>query len=138
MQRLFSHVDLRVREVEPARAFYDELLAEFGFFRVEGLFPDHEPTWRRKEWQANDEFIGLTVDDAFAPNANRIAFHATSREQVDRASAVARRAGALNVDGPEDYSGYYAMFCDDPAGNPLEICYLTHHRYVTGSGASEK
>lgn len=131
-QRLFSHVDLRVKDVAAATRFYDTFLAAFAFLRVKGLFPDDEPTWRREHWQANDEFIGLTVDPEFVPNANRIAFHATSREQVDRATEALRKAGARDVDGPADYSGYYATFCDDPEGNKLEVCFLTHHRYVTG------
>jgi predicted lactoylglutathione lyase len=132
MQRLFSHVDLRVKDVAPSTEFYDVLLAEFGFVRVKGLFPDDEPTWRRERWKANDEFIGLTVDPKFIPNANRIAFHATSREQVDRATAALWKAGARDIDGPQDYSGYYATFCEDLAGNKLEVCFLTHHRFVEG------
>jgi predicted lactoylglutathione lyase len=131
-QRLFSHVDLRVKDVVAATKFYDVFLAEFGFVRVKGVFSDNEPTWRREHWQANDEFIGLTVDPEFVPNANRIAFHATSPEQVDRATAALQRAGAGDIDGPTDYGGYYATFCDDPEGNKLEVCYLTHHGYVTG------
>lgn len=133
MQRLFSHVDLRVRNLPAARRFYDAFLAEFGFMCVtEPPFTEEEPTWRRERWQANDEFIGLTVDAEFAPNQNRIAFHATSQEQVNRITRVLRKIGARDVDGPADYQGYYATFFEDPDGNKLEVCYLTHHRLVTG------
>jgi hypothetical protein len=90
------------------------------------------PSSRRAHWQANDEFIGLAPDANFVPNANRIAFHATSREQVDRVTAALRNAGAVDVDGPADYSGYYATFCEDLEGNKLEVCYLTHHGRCAG------
>ncbi len=69
MQRLFSHVDLRVRSVAAVLKFYDAFLAEFGFIRViEAPFTEEEPTWRREHWRANDEFIGLTADPEFMPN----------------------------------------------------------------------
>jgi catechol 2,3-dioxygenase-like lactoylglutathione lyase family enzyme len=133
MQRLFSHVDLRVRSVAAVLKFYDAFLAEFGFIRViEAPFTEEEPTWRREHWRANDEFIGLTADSEFMPNENRIAFHATSREQVDRITHVLRQVGARDVDGPADYHGYYATFFEDPDGNRFEVCYLTHHRRVSG------
>jgi predicted lactoylglutathione lyase len=56
----------------------------------------------------------------------RIAFRASSREEVDRLAEVARAAGARDVDGPEPYGGsprYYAVFFEDVDGNKLEICY---------------
>lgn len=133
MHRLFSHVDLRVRDVASVLKFYDIFLAEFGFTRLTQLpFTEEEPTWRREHWQANDEFIGLTEDREFKPNENRIAFHATSREQVDRITRVLEQVQARDIDGPTDYQGYYATFFEDPDGNRFEVCFLTHHRLVSG------
>jgi predicted lactoylglutathione lyase len=64
------------------------------------------------------------------PNANRIAFWAETREEVDRLAALAAlavEAGARNMSGPKpmpEYGGAcYAAFFDDPSGNPLEICH---------------
>jgi len=132
--RLFSHIDLRVTDGPRAIAFYDLLLAELGFFRSHGGgFTDEEPTWRRAQWRANDEFFGLTIDPDFAPNQNRIAFHAASPEDVDRISAVLTEAGAVDIDGPSEYGGYYATFCEDPDGNRLEICFLTKHQGLAAS-----
>ncbi|HEY8314181.1 MAG TPA: VOC family protein [Candidatus Baltobacteraceae bacterium] len=137
MQRLFSHVDLRVRDGARALAFYDALLAEFDFVRVtEFPFTEAEPTWRRQNWRANDEFFGFIIDSAFVPNANRVAFHATSREQVDRVTVAVRRANANEVDGPMEYDGYYATFFEDPDGNRLEVCYLTKHGGLCGGATS--
>jgi catechol 2,3-dioxygenase-like lactoylglutathione lyase family enzyme len=127
--RLFSHVDLRVRDGARALAFYDAVLGAFGFVRVTAPpFTEEEPTWRRPGWKANDEFFGFIIDPAFSPNANRIAFHAASVEEVDGVTEIAARAGARDVDGPANYDGYYASFFEDPDGNPLEICYLTKHQ----------
>lgn len=133
-QRLFSHVDLRVRDGARALKFYDALMREFGFVRVtDPPFTEAEPTWRREQWNANDEFFGFIVHPNFQPNENRIAFHATSREQVDRITEVLRREGARDIDGPADYDGYYATFFDDLDGNSLEVCYLTKHGGLPGS-----
>jgi catechol 2,3-dioxygenase-like lactoylglutathione lyase family enzyme len=132
-RRLISHIDLRVREPERGLAFYDALLGAFGFERVTTPpFGPDEPTWRRPHWRANDEFFGFVVDPELVPNANRLAFQAYSPEEVDRATAAARRAGARDVDGPTDYGGYYASFFEDPDGNRLEICFLTKHQGLVG------
>ncbi|HEY8297550.1 MAG TPA: VOC family protein [Candidatus Baltobacteraceae bacterium] len=132
--RLLSHIDLRVRDGARALAFYDTLLAEFGFLRVtEPPFTAVEPTWRRERWEANDEFFGFIVDPEFVPNQNRIAFHASSRDQVDRVTDAARKANARDIDGPEDYGGYYASFFEDPDGNRLEVCFLTKHGGLPGN-----
>ena len=132
-RRLFSHVDQRVRDRDRGLAFYDALLGAFGFERVTAPpFGADEPTWRRPGWQANDEFFGFAVDPELVPNANRLAFQAYSREEVDRVTERARQAGARDVDGPADYDGYYASFFEDPDGNRLEICFLTKHQGLTG------
>lgn len=122
----FQHVDIRVSDMDQARRFYGALLPALGFgtssvgehfhcFNAEG-----EPPWQ--------PWFGFTEDRDHRPNANRIAFAAASREEVDRLAAVASAAGALKMSGPRacpEYSAtYYAAFFDDPCGNPLEICYI--------------
>jgi catechol 2,3-dioxygenase-like lactoylglutathione lyase family enzyme/ketosteroid isomerase-like protein len=134
VQRLLSHIDLRVRDGARALAFYDAFLAEFGFQRVtEAPFTEDEPTWRPAGWSANDEFFGFVIDPEFTPNENRIAFHAADREQVDRVTSLLRTIGARDIDGPEGYDGYYATFFEDPDGNLLEVCYLARHQGLTGT-----
>ncbi len=132
--RLFSHVDLRVRDGGRALAFYDALLGVFGFQRVvTSAFDEAEPVWRYANWKANDEFFGFVVDPEFRPNQNRIAFHAPTREHIDRATEALRSVNAPNLDGPVDYGGYYATFFDDPDGNRLEVCFLTRHGDLEGA-----
>lgn len=121
----FQHVDIRVRDMEEAWAFYSEILPAIGF----------EEGWQGKRFRGFDAggtlpdrpWFGFTEDRDHRPNANRIAFLATSRERVDALGERLRSAGARNVSGPRDcpeYSPtYYAVFFEDPSGNCLEVCY---------------
>jgi catechol 2,3-dioxygenase-like lactoylglutathione lyase family enzyme len=121
--RRFDHIDLRVRELAPARRFYSQILPELGF-----TIDSSGEEWCI--WQAAGagpvEFFGFTEEPAHRPNDNRIAFWAESRAEVDRLAEIVRRAGGLNLEGPalwREYSpGYYAFFFEDPSGNKLEIC----------------
>lgn len=122
--RLFDHIDLRVKNRKAAQRFYAQVLPAIGF-RVDksgdrwGLF--------EAEGSAAVEFFGFTEEADHQPNGNRIAFWALSREAVDNAAEVVRKAGGMNIEGPElcvDYSpGYYAVFFEDPDGNKLEVCH---------------
>lgn len=122
--RIFDHIDLRVAEMAPARKFYGQLLPALGFTEASGnddvrtyQAPGDKPT----------AFFAFEIDRKHSPNANRIAFWAESRAEVDRLAEVVRQAGGRNIEGPElcrEYSpGYYAVFFEDPSGNKLEICF---------------
>lgn len=125
MKPLYSHIDLRVRDRERAVAFYDPIMRCFGFELEERKPGDEWPTWRRPGDDRNGEFFGFEVDPNHKPNENRLAFRCTSKEEVDRVTAVALEAGALDMDGPIVYTPrYYASFFDDPDGNKLEVCFL--------------
>ena len=121
--RHFDHIDLRVRDVERAKKFYVPVLKALGF-TVDQKVRD----WVSYEAPSKDgkptEFFGFTHDPNHKPNENRIAFWAETREEVDRIVAVARAAGAKNIEGPEVYEepNYYAVFFEDPEGNKLEVC----------------
>jgi catechol 2,3-dioxygenase-like lactoylglutathione lyase family enzyme len=122
----FSHIDLRVRELEPASAFYRRLLPELGFTE---LYFEGKPCvgaatpepWPRKA------FFELNVAPDHQANQNRIAFAADSPEKVDAVGRLLRGIGAKNIEGPElvgEYSaGYYAVFFEDPSGNLLEVVF---------------
>lgn len=63
-------------------------------------------------------------DREHRPNRNRIAFWADSRERVDELAAQLARIGAVAIENPNFVSEtYYAVYFNDPSGNPLEICY---------------
>ncbi len=122
----YQHVDIRVTDLTVARAFYAELLPAVGFPSAGGsvftVFSGAgEPPSR--------PWFGFIEDRQHRPNANRIAFWAESREEVDRLAQVVRQAGGRISSGPREcpeYSEtYYAVFFEDPSGNCLEVCHLT-------------
>lgn len=118
----FGHIDLRVNDAEAALAFYSKLLPALGFTRT-----FHGGGWyvfASEGELPHAAFFGMTEDRNHVANANRIAFWASSREEVDRIAAVVREAGGQNIEGPgpEPYSKtYYAVFFEDPSGNRLEV-----------------
>jgi catechol 2,3-dioxygenase-like lactoylglutathione lyase family enzyme len=121
MPRLFDHVDLRVRDLALAGPFYRQLLPLLGFTArvdIDGWIQFEAPG------TGPAEFFGVTEDKAHHPNRSRIAFWAESKQRVDALAAAIRPLGARNIEGPDFESPtYYAVYFDDPSGNPLEICH---------------
>ncbi len=122
---LYDHVDLRVTDLRKVRALYDALLPALGFTLIEDGAEEinyHEPGKQRSR-----PFFGLMLDRDHRPDRSRIAFRASSRDEVDRLAAIAHKAGAPAFEPPENYSAeypwYYATFFEDADGNKLEICY---------------
>ena len=122
--RLFDHIDLRVKNRANAQRFYSAILPAIGF-----RLNKSGERWGLFEAEGNGavDFFGFTEDPGHRPNGNRIAFWAPNREAVDKVGEIARKAGALKIEGPElcvEYSpGYYAVFFEDPDGNQLEVCF---------------
>jgi catechol 2,3-dioxygenase-like lactoylglutathione lyase family enzyme len=126
VKHILSHVDLRVRDRAQAVAFYDVVLGALGHVRSDGKSFVTFASPDAVDGTESDIWFGMTVDPAMTPGLTRIAFAASSRAEVERAAAVAREAGALNVEGPDSSYGpeYYAVFFEDPDGNRLEVCCL--------------
>ena len=122
--RRLDHIDLRVKDLDVARKFYEKLLPAIGFTcdRSDSEWGTFYSVGRDKV----SDFFGFTEDRDHQPNGTRIAFWADTREEVDRIAQLAREIGGENLEGPEicpNYSpGYYAFFFEDPDGNKLEIC----------------
>jgi catechol 2,3-dioxygenase-like lactoylglutathione lyase family enzyme len=120
----YGHVDLRVRDLAAAQAFYDELLPALGFTERY-----HGERW--KVWATTDElpwtaYFAITESVEHVANENRIAFAVGANADVERVAEVARRAGALELTGPKEMPygpGYYAIFFADPSGNRLEVYF---------------
>lgn len=123
MPRIFDHVDLRVRDLVAAGPFYRRLLPLLGFtvrVDIEGWLQFEAPG------DGVSEFFGVTEDQEHHPNKSRIAFWADSVARVDELAAALGELGALNIEGPgHEADFYYAVYFDDPSGNPLEICHRT-------------
>jgi catechol 2,3-dioxygenase-like lactoylglutathione lyase family enzyme len=119
----FGHIDLRVRDLGAAQAFYEMLLPALGF-----TARYHGEQW--KVWATTEElpataYFGVTESADHVANTNRIAFWVAAPEDVDRLAGFARDAGALQFSGPKfmpTYGpGYYAVYFADPSDNRLEI-----------------
>ena len=121
MPRLLDHIDIRVRDLDACANFYRSLLPLIGFTEqvaIEG--------WIQFEGSGPGvtEFFGITEDRDHQPNRSRIAFWADSAEKIDQIAARLAAFGALNIEPPEwEVPTYYAVYFEDPSGNPLEICY---------------
>ncbi len=128
MKNPFSHIDQRVPDLDSGVAFYGALLPEVGFSRYLG-------GQAFREWTTDggagpsQPWFGITENRDHVPNVNRVAFWVESRSEVDRIAQVVREAGAVNVSGPKEMReytrSYYAVFFEDPWGNPLEVVHST-------------
>ena len=131
MPRIFDHVDLRVRDIEVAGPFYRQFLPLLGFtvsVDIEGWIQFEAPGL------VASEFFGVTEDSDHIPNRSRIAFWADSIQRVDELASAVRDLRAEKIEGPGFESpSYYAVYFNDPSGNPLEICYRSES--FTGKSA---
>ena len=118
----FGHIDLRVRDIGAAVAFYDALLPTLGF--TERYHGDAWKVWATTEPLPSTGYFAITGDPGHIANGNRIAFWVESAAEVDRVAAIADEAGATELSGPKPMPygpGYYAAFFADPSGNRLEV-----------------
>jgi hypothetical protein len=108
---LFSHIDMRVRDAEAVRPFYDAFMALFGT----------EPTTPRVVRYGYTRRYGSIRADFF-----NIFEDPNTRPKV---ASVVRLHGGQNIEGPQYFDQhhptFYAVFFEDPLGNRFEVC---HHR----------
>ena len=121
----FSHIDLRVADIDAALGFYEVMLPELGFTRRRG-----GPEWQVFATEGElpaAAFFSIVESREHRPNDNRIAFWRESPAEVDRIAVVLNRIGARIESGPSEvpeYKGeYYAVFFEDPSGNLLEVVH---------------
>ena len=127
MPRRLDHIDLRVSDLEKAELFYSKLLPALGFTRASDIGGWLQ--FNAETGETTSEFFGMTESKTHQPNENRIAFWATSNEEVDRLAKLLHQIGAQNIEGPGFDEGptYYAVFFEDLFGNRLEICHRTQN-----------
>lgn len=120
----FSHIDLRVPNMEATLPFYEKLLPALGFTRT-----FHSSSWR--VFAADGElpsaaYFAITEDPAHTPNVNLIGFWAASREEVDQIAKLVQESGGKIKDGPRQFpfsKSYYAVYFEDPCGNQYELVH---------------
>jgi catechol 2,3-dioxygenase-like lactoylglutathione lyase family enzyme len=118
------HVELCTSDLERSIGFWDWLLGELGYESKDewesGRSWIREPTYIVVKRATNVE----TQFDRDAPGLNHVAFHAKSREQVDKLTADVRERDDATVlyDEQHPYAGgYYALYCENLDGVKVEI-----------------
>lgn len=123
---LLNHLDLTVTDLPGSVAFYDQVLPELGYTRST-QYAGEVPCWAIGEFS-----IGLhparsgRAHDRYSPGLHHLAFHAESREAVDRFHRFLQDRHLPVLDAPAEYeytSGYYAVFFTDPDGIKLELVF---------------
>jgi catechol 2,3-dioxygenase-like lactoylglutathione lyase family enzyme len=121
---LFDHISLGVSSLERSAAFYDAVLAAFGYVRLfENL---RSVCYGPPGFKGEAPFAIINWgEDAKAPGPGfHLAFAAVSRDAVDQFHRSALQAGGIDEGPPgirENYDpGYYAAFIRDPDGHRLE------------------
>jgi catechol 2,3-dioxygenase-like lactoylglutathione lyase family enzyme len=141
-----THIDISVGYPERSIPFYAAFFEALGYRRWKVESPDWQgPSPRRATWgtkYADGARFGVEVRparpesrdrryDRYEPGPHHLAFHAASREVVERVHRAMLEAGATVLDPPADYSGqpgydegYFAAFYADPDGVKLEVAYI--------------
>jgi glyoxylase I family protein len=134
MRGAIHHLDLTVKDPWVSCAFYDAVLGFMGYRRVRE--DERGFDWELAPPGGGFISIGLAkaegagrerVHDRYAPGLHHVAWHADSREDVDRLYALLVAIGAAVLDPPAEYPAYgddyYAVFFTDPDGIKLEFVH---------------
>ena len=112
--RLIDHINLRVRDLEASRRFYQAVLDALG-----------RELGRESERAFSSDELYVTADDEPTRGVH-LAFQAPDRDAVARFHEAALAAGGTDNGGPGErayHPGYYAAFAFDPDGNNVEAVY---------------
>lgn len=118
------HVELCTSDPEASVGFWAWFLGELGY--------EPKSEWDDgQSWSNGPTYIVLkratNSDSPFdrqASGLNHLAFHASSREQVDELTASVRERDDSTVLYDEEHpyaGGYYALYCEDPDGIKVEV-----------------
>ena len=138
MKPIIDHIQITVKDLKIAEAFYDKLMPVLGFDinrKSRGTVAEHE--FEVVEYYHPLLIFGINSPrEAFKednihrrkPGAlHHLAFKAESRDEVDRLYLKIKETGANIVDKPKFYpqhgENYYALFFKDTEGIKYEIVY---------------
>ncbi|WP_085899594.1 VOC family protein [Kiloniella majae] len=121
---IFNHVQIKVKDLEISKAFYDRIMSALGYDQVLDI-PDMVIGYGTS---VHDMFeIRQADEEAPLSQAVHISFNARDRKSVDEFYRIALENGAT-CNGkpglrPEYEEGYYAAFILDPDGHNIEAVY---------------
>jgi catechol 2,3-dioxygenase-like lactoylglutathione lyase family enzyme len=137
MEPVVDHLQITVRDLDRAAAFYDRLMPLLGFDparRTSAVVERHElrvveyghPRLCFAITSPRSAFAGDKVHRRRPGALHHLAFKAGSREEVDRLHEQLVAIGATIVSPPREYpeytpAGYYALYFKDPEGMKYEI-----------------
>jgi len=117
------HLELSVPDLAAALPVWEWLLTDLGY--------DRKSDWEGgRSWIRDGTYVVLKTADAAGsvdrptPGLDHVAFHAASRDQVDRLTEGVRDRAATNLlyeDRHPYAGGYYALYFEDPAGITVEV-----------------
>jgi len=137
MEPVIDHIEVTVRDIDTAVAFYDQLLPLLGYDlrnRSDIVIEQHE----KRVVSYEHPRLGFAITSPRASFANEavnrrksgalhhLAFRVDSRADVDRLHLVLLAIGATIVSPPREYpeytpAHYYAVYFKDPEGIKYEI-----------------
>lgn len=126
-----NHIALTVSDLSASRNFYQPILSFLDYTSL-NTFPTFD-LWNSPStgatltfWQAKPDLIDRQHFD-YAPGLHRLAFTATSRQQVDDFYQLLLKLNAHIVDVPTEYDyspGYYTVFFRDLDNIRIEFVYI--------------
>lgn len=131
MRGAVHHLDLTVSDLAALAVFYENVLSFLGYCRSRGDSTGVD--WDLRASGGLVCSVGLKPartdrpHDRYSTGLHHLAWHAASREDVDRMHELLLAIGARILDAPADYpaygAGYYAVFFADPDGLKLEVVH---------------
>ncbi len=138
MQPIIDHIQITVKDLDAAEAFYDRLMPILGFdlaHKAKGKVPAHEfevveyyhPTLIFAINSPRSAFKNDSIHRRKPGALHHIAFKASSRNEIDELYPLIKAAGAQIVDVPKFYpqhgESYYALFFKDQEGIKYELVF---------------
>ena len=138
MKPVIDHIQITVKNLEKAEAFYDRLMPILGFDinkKSKGFVKENElevieyihPLITFSINSPREIFKNDTVHRRKPGSLHHLAFKANSKEEVDNLFILINETEAEIVHPPQYYpqhgEEYYALFFKDPDGIKLEIVF---------------
>ena len=138
MKPIIDHIQITVRDLRAAEAFYDKLMPILGFDlgkKIKGRVPKHEldvveyvhPLLLFGINSPREQFREEPVHRRQPGALHHLAFKAGSKEEVDRLFLLIKETGAIIVEEPKYFpqhgEKYYATYFKDPDGIKYEVVY---------------